>query len=149
MKQELRHKLPDVLLEQGFHRSASISMYVRKVERRLSPEGRSANDREEDSSECSETASVATGARAPSNEPQALPSSDLTPLQPVATSATLQPQGHDGERETDRCPELTGSVYELTPVDILELATGLIAKNLGCPGQLLLTEAINEGLYSS
>lgn len=44
------------------------------------------------------------------------------------------------EWETNKFPELTGSVYELTPTDLLELSTGLITQKLSCPGPLLLTE---------
>lgn len=89
MRQELRRRLPEVLMKQGCHRSTWIQKYVRKVERRVSPGGRSTEN--EESSDCSETASVATGARAPSNEPQALSSSN--PTSPIM----LQPQDRTGE----------------------------------------------------
>ncbi|KAJ5795039.1 hypothetical protein N7457_001638 [Penicillium paradoxum] len=125
MKKTWRKELPAILAQRKWHLSTHIRKYVHNLKGRLTP----ADD--DHSSHFSETASAGTATSKSPNEPDTLLATDPTPSQRTAVSLTPQSQYQT---------ELTGSVYELTPDDLLELSTGLITKKLSCPGPLLLTE---------
>lgn len=70
-----------------------------------------------------------------------------TPSGPLLRVAYPSPHTGLNKIRANLSDTLTGSVYELSPVDILELATGLITKTLSCPGQFLLTEPFHPSAH--
>ncbi|RAK84364.1 hypothetical protein BO79DRAFT_259329 [Aspergillus costaricaensis CBS 115574] len=109
-KKELKRKLLTLLAE------------LREFECRLVPE---ADD--DNRSNVSGTASEILSQR----EPEASVPSEAISSQEATASLASQSRYQT---------ELSGNVYELTPIDLLEISTALVTQKLICPGPLLLTE---------
>ncbi|KAJ6118793.1 hypothetical protein N7471_013413 [Penicillium samsonianum] len=132
MKKTWRKELPAILAQRKWHLSTHIRKYVHNLKGRLTPAG-------EEAVHFSESASAGTATSKSPNEPDTLLATDPTPSQRTAVSLTPQSQYQT---------ELTGSVYELTPDDLLELSTGLITQKAQLPRTSLADRTLSPASKS-
>ncbi|RMZ82652.1 hypothetical protein DV738_g1632, partial [Chaetothyriales sp. CBS 135597] len=132
MRQQWKRTIPAIVAEQRWHQSDQVRQLVRSLEHPAAEKGKCIKPTDAaDASITRTNDEAATSSTSMGNGTQPIEAQDPMLLQQLTSSFAS---------ESLYTPELAGSVYELAPMDILEIATALVTQKLEGPGQLLMTE---------